>query len=237
MSDTESRAGTSSFGHAARLEPRDPAYRGQADYTPWFLSYVYDRLVLELVNPYVWRCQSQAILRLYHRHVADPHLDVGPGTGYFLDRCRFPAPSPAITLLDANPDVLEVASARIARYRPRTHAANVLEPARLPPSEFGSIALCHVLHCLPGSLTAKTRVLDELIALLRPGGVLFGSTILNGGVRHTPHSTALLRFLNRRGVFSNLDDDAHSLERALATRFSEYELRIHGAVGLFAGRA
>ena len=219
MSHTEPRGGGSSPALAGRLDPSDPAFAGQADYTPWFLSHVYDPLVVGLVNPYVWRCPSSSILRLYDEHVADRHLDVGPGTAYFLDRCRFPTPAPAITLLDINAD-----------------AANVCEPAQLPPGGFGSIALGHLLHCLPGDLELKSRVLDHLVPLLRPGGVLFGSTILHGGVRHTPVSRALLRFLNQRGVFSNLEDDARGLEQALAARFADSEVRIHGAVALFTGR-
>jgi hypothetical protein len=49
-------------------------------------------------------------------------------------------------------------------------------------------------------------------------------------------SSKLLRFLNGKGVFCNLDDDAATLEDILAARFTEYELRIQGSVALFAAR-
>jgi SAM-dependent methyltransferase len=232
------RGATTQSSDAAteRLSPSDPAYAGQADYTRWFLAHVYDPLVLNLVNPFVWRCPSSKIMALYDMHVTDHHLDVGPGTGYFLDRCSFASSSPSITLLDINADVLTASAARIARYGPQTVQANVLEPLDLQSAGFGSIGLTHLLHCLPGSLDAKDSVIDHLVALLRPGGHVFGSTVLHGGVRHTRASRGLLRFLNRRGVFCNLDDDAATLERVLAQRFADYELRIEGSVALFAAR-
>jgi len=225
---------TSSVAERGRLNASDPAYAGQADYSPWFLAHVYDRLVLHFANPVIWRCPSRAVAMLYDEHVTDRHLDVGPGTGYFLDRCDFASPSPSITLLDINADVLNAAAARIKRYRPSIVQANVLEPLELDNAGFGSIALTHLLHCLPGSLEAKACVIDHLVPLLRPGGCLFGSTVLHGGVRHTPVSRRLLRFLNRRGVFCNLADDAATLERLLAARFADHELHIQGSVALFA---
>jgi SAM-dependent methyltransferase len=218
------------------LSASDPCYAGQADYTRWFLAHVYDPLVLHLVNPLVWRCPSSRIAALYDTHVTDHHLDVGPGTGYFLDRCSFVSASPSITLLDINADVLTVSAARIARYGPQAVQANVLEPLELRRTNFGSIGLTHLLHCLPGSLDAKARVFDHLAPLLRPGGHMFGSTVLHGGVRHTRASRGLLRFLNHRGVFCNLADDAATLEQVLAARFAGYELRVEGSVALFAGR-
>jgi hypothetical protein len=60
--------------------------------------------------------------------------------------------------------------------------------------------------------------------------------VLHGGVRHTLVSRKLLRFLNGKGVFCNLDDDAATLEDILAARFTEYELRIQGSIALFAAR-
>jgi SAM-dependent methyltransferase len=219
---------------APRLERGDPAYAGQADYTPGFLA-VYDPLVLGVMNRLVWRCPTSEILALYEAHVTGAHLDVGPGTGWYLDHCRFQAP-PAITLLDANPDVLATASRRLARFEPAVQQGNLLEPTGLTPATFDSISLTHVLHCLPGAMTDKGAVLARLAALLRPGGRIFGSTILAGGVPHTPLSRALMRFLNARGVFGNRHDDLDALEQALAERFAEHEVRTVGSVALFSAR-
>jgi SAM-dependent methyltransferase len=222
---------------AQRLQPGDAAYAGQADYTPAFLA-VYDPLVLGVMNRIVWRCPTREILPLYEAHVSGAHLDVGPGTGWYLDRAHFQNPPRTVTLLDANPDVLAKAVSRLARFEPRTQQANLLEPIDLPAGRFDSISLTHVLHCLPGTISGeKAAVLDHLAVLLAPGGCLFGSTILAGGVAHTPVSRTLMRFLNARGVFGNRDDDLPGLERALAERFAAYEVRTVGSVALFTARA
>ncbi len=218
------------------LDPSNPAYRGQADYTPGFLR-VYDPLVLHFANRVIWRCPQPEILRLYDEHVGARHLDVGPGTGWFLKHATFPVGLPRITLLDANPHVLETAAHALAWYAPATHQANLLEPIELPAGHFDSIGLTHVLHCLPGTMADKAVVLDHLAPLLAPGGRLFGTTILRTGVRQTPFSLALMKFLNARGVFGNAHDDLATLEDALSARFADHELRVRGSVATFVARA
>ncbi|MEP6559449.1 MAG: class I SAM-dependent methyltransferase [Nakamurella sp.] len=215
------------------LTPDDPGYRGQADYTPNFLAYVYDPLVLKFVNRFIWRLPTPAIQRLYDTHLSAAHLDVGPATGYLLDNCQPTAVAPAITLLDVNPNVLDAASRRIARYRPRLCQADLLQPLDIELGTFGSIGLTHVLHCLPGTIKDKAVVIEQLRPLLRPGGALFGTTILGAGVRHTPWSKALLWFLNTKGVMSNRNDDAEALDSLLAANFDRYSLSVRGTVAVF----
>jgi SAM-dependent methyltransferase len=215
------------------LTPDDAAYRGQADYTPKFLAYAYDPLVLKVANRVMWRLPTPVIQRLYNTHVTAEHLDVGPATGYLLDHCHFPTADPAITLLDVNPHVLEAASSRIARYRPRLCQADLMQPLDIELGTFGSIGLTHILHCLPGTIKDKAVVIEHLRPLLRPGGCLFGTTVLGQGVRHTPWSKALLWFLNTKGVMSNRSDDAESLDRLLAANFDRYTMTVHGTVAVF----
>jgi SAM-dependent methyltransferase len=217
------------------LLPDDPAYAGQAQYTPRFLAHVYDPLVVRFANRIGWRCPSSVILRHYNDHVGTVHLDAGPGTGWFLDRCRFPGDSPQITLLDVNDDVLEASATTLRRYGPRRHQANLLEPiVDLEPASHDTAALAHVLHCLPGTLTEKACALDHVSALVRPGGTVFGSTVLADGVRHTRFSRSYNDYLNEIGVFSNRGDSLAALEDALALRFERYDLRVAGTVALFA---
>jgi len=211
----------------------DPAYAGQAHYTPRFLAHLYDPLVVRFANRFGWRCPSSVILDHYNRNVGAVHLDAGPGTGWFLDRCRFPTPTPTITLVDANADVLDASSSRLRRYAPRRHQANLLEPIDLPPASFDSAALAHVLHCMPGPLGEKACALDHLATLVRRGGCVFGTSVLASGVKETRFSRSYNDYLNEIGVFSNAADSLWALDGALAQRFEHYELRAVGTVALF----
>jgi hypothetical protein len=216
------------------LDRSDPAYAGQAVYTPRMLR-VYDSLVTKFSNSLIWRCPARRILEHYDRHVRASHLDVGPGTGYYLDRCSFPSTAPRITLVDPNLEVLRFAADRISRYQPAIHAADALKPIDLEPASFSSIGLAYVLHCIPGSIRSKAIVFDNLIPLVEPGGVIFGTTILSQGVRHTRLGRNLMRIYNKKGIFANLEDDLAEMDRVLASRFERFELEVIGAVALFAG--
>ena len=65
------------------MDPSDPAYPGQAGYTPLLLA-IYDPWVLGFMARVVWRCPTPLGVELYRHHLGHRHLDVGPGTGYFL---------------------------------------------------------------------------------------------------------------------------------------------------------
>ncbi|WP_024806275.1 class I SAM-dependent methyltransferase [Nocardia sp. BMG51109] len=197
---------------------------------------VYDWLVLGLVCRWVWRCPRSKMLAQYNSHVGARHLDLGPGTGWFLDECRFPTANPAITLVDLSDGVLAGTARRISRYRPVTRTANVLEPLDLGAVQFDSVGMNFLLHCLPGPLDRKAAVFDSVIPYLADNARIFGSTVLGADERHTAVSRALQRRLNRADSFSNETDRAEDLARALAARFTEVEISRSGVVCLFAAR-
>ena len=201
---------------------------GQRVYTPLVLR-TYDLFVLGFSNRFVWRCRSSTMLERYDRHVGARHLDVGVGTGWFLDRCKWPVETPEITLLDLNENSLSVASQRIRRHAPTTVRADVLATVELDERRFDSIGANYLLHCLPGELEWKART---VVANLRPylvsGGVFFGSTILGRGVEHNLLGRRLMRLYNRKGIFSNLEDDRQGLERGLAAELTDVEIEIVG---------
>jgi ubiquinone/menaquinone biosynthesis C-methylase UbiE len=198
---------------------------------------VYDVIVLGFSLRWIWGCPSAELLRLYDAHVGPSHLDLGVGTGYFLDRCRLPAGSPRITLLDLNGNCLERAARRLRRYRPGAIQADVLEPLPARPGAFDSVAASLLLHCLPGAMVDKCRLLARTRSLLKEGGRLFGATVLGRGVGGTPWSRAVLSHYNRVGIFSNLDDDEVGLRQGLAGHFSAHEVWRRGFVALFVARA
>jgi hypothetical protein len=215
----------------------DEVEAGQRVYTPLVLR-AYDLFVLGFSNRFVWRCRSSNMLTRYDQYVGARHLDVGVGTGWFLDRCRWPVEAPSITLLDLNENALSTASQRLRRYTPATVQSNALEPVELGDSRFDSIAANYLFHCLPGGLEWKSAtVASNLTPYLASGGVLFGSTILGRGVDHNLLGRRLLRLYNRKGIFSNLEDDQRGLEQGLASQLTDVSVEVVGAVALFAGRA
>ena len=220
-----------------QARPSDEVEAGQRVYSPLVL-WGYDLVVLGFSNRFVWRCRSSMLLERYDRYVGARHLDVGVGTGWFLDHCSWPVERPEITLLDLNEHSLSVASKRIRRYAPATIHANVLDPVELGDVKFDSIGANYLFHCLPGVLESKAAtVASNLRSYLTPNGVLFGSTILGRGVEHNLLGRRLMRLYNNKGIFSNLEDDQQGLEQGLASQLTDVQTEIVGSVALFAGRA
>jgi hypothetical protein len=196
----------------------------------------YDVLVHGFSNRFAWQCPTPELLALYNANVSGLHMDVGVGSGYFLDHCAFPTPQPSIALVDLNPNALAFTAQRIARYRPSVHQVNALEPFSIGNGQFLSIGLMYLLHCLPGSLEKKGGVFRNLGQQLASGGVLFGATILGQGPAKPRVGRVLQRLYNRRGIFSNEEDGLEQLESQLARQFDAYRIQVHGSVALFEAR-
>jgi methyltransferase family protein len=205
---------------------------GAALYSPRTLR-MYDWFVLGLSNRMIWRCPTPNLLELYQRHVTGRHMDVGVGTGYYLDKVRFPTPAPAIALVDLSPHSLEYAARRIRRYQPTIHRANVLEPFLVDGGGFESVGVTYLLHCLPGDLASKSVFFDHLRPNLAPGAVVFGATILGVGVKHNLPGRALMRTYNRQGFMGSAQDRVEDLEAALDRRFARHTVEVRGVVALF----
>jgi hypothetical protein len=208
---------------------------GQAVFTSTTLSF-YDWL-LEFTCNRVWRCPIEQTLALYRSHLSSNHLEVGVGTGYFLDRSEFPAPAPRLALLDLNPHCLAHTARRLQRYRPEVYRANALAPVTIQAQPFDSVAINYVLHCLPGALPDKGVVFANLRPLIKRGGVLFGSTVLRLGVPCDLKARAFMRFYNARGVFCNLLDSLAGLTSALEASYADVRVDVVGCVARFSARA
>jgi SAM-dependent methyltransferase len=209
--------------------------KGASVYTPLALA-LYDLAVLGLSNSFVWQCASHVLLDFCNQHISDKHLDIGVGTGYFLDKCRFPSTAPQIALYDLNPHSLAKSAKRLRRYNPSCYIGDALHGIDIDMSGFDSISLNYLLHCLPGNLASKSIVFEHVKPLLRDGGVIFGSTILGEGVRHNPLAKQLMKIYNAKGIFSNLSDRQSDLEAGLKAHFDEHKIHIAGCVALFSAR-
>src|SRR5699024_8819946 len=205
--------------------------RGQSEYTPLFLN-IYDPVVLGVFTRFLWRCPTSRMVQGYRRHVRARHLDVGPGTGYFLERAGLQADSP-VTILDPNMHVLDHVSRRLKGLRITAVEADVCKPLPID-GPFDSAALSGVIHCLPGPLSRKAAAVANVAAVLAPTGVLFGASILGQSGHHTWLARKMLDANNRRGIFDNLDDSRDGLREILAAAFEHVEIDTVGSMAIFA---
>jgi hypothetical protein len=209
---------------------------GQAVYSPLLLR-VYDFYVLGFTSRMIWGCPAPRLVAHYDRNVGARHLDVGVGTGYFLDRCRFPVEKPEVVLMDMNRNSLDSSARRIARYTPEVVVADVLEPSPFEVGRFDSIGLNYLLHCLPSDVDGgKWRAFATLAPLLRADGVLFGATVLCEGLTLGPAQRRLMGAYQRKGIFDNRTDSLAKLEAGLREQFDEVEVELSGVVGVFTAR-
>jgi SAM-dependent methyltransferase len=213
------------------MERDDPAYAGQRDYGPLLLR-LYDPIVIAHVSRIVWRTPPDVLLERFRARVRPNHLDVGPGTGWFLDHSGLPDGSP-ISILDPNTHVLDHVSKRLKRFDVTAVEADVLKPLPVQ-GPFNSAALHLVIHCLPGPLERKQLAVTNVARTLAPDGILFGASVLGLKGPQTRLSRAVLRVFNAQGGFDNLDDTEESLRTILGAEFEHVELETFGAVAVFA---
>lgn len=219
---------------AVSVNPQD-IDAGQSVYSKTFLKF-YDVVVLRIFNRLIWQCPSRNIQEMYQRHASNNHLEVGVGTGVYLQHCRFPSENPRLGVLDLNPHCLEVAARRLAHYHPEIYRKNLYEPIELNAPLFDSIGLNYVLHCLPGNFENKSVVLAHLKKLLNPGGVIFGATLLGKDVNHPWTARIATRIFNAQKIFSNRQDSLAELKKILAGQFKEFDAASIGSAALFWGR-
>jgi SAM-dependent methyltransferase len=213
------------------MDRDDLAYAGQREYTRQLLK-LYDPLVLGPIARFVWHCPTSGLLERYRHHIRNRHLDVGPGTGYFLEQSGLPDGS-SVTILDPNTNVLGHVSRRLRHLKVTAVEADVLKPLPVK-GPFDSAALHLVIHCLPGPMTRKAAAVANVAAVLAPDGVLFGASVLGTSGHHTWAARRMLDAFNRQGGFDNLNDTEEGLREILGASFEHVELETIGSAAIFA---
>ncbi|WP_459957822.1 class I SAM-dependent methyltransferase [Nocardia sp. IFM 10818] len=212
------------------------AVRAVRPYTPVFLA-IYDLWVIRLSDRFAWRCPAEVMLAAYDKHFGRRHLEVGPGSGWYLVNARRVAGA-VVTLMDLNRVPMEHTRRRLRGKgcEVRAVTGNVLDPVPDRAGiDFDSIGVNFVMHCVPGSFAEKGVAFAHLARVLAKDGTLFGSTILNQRPR-TLFGRALTAVYTRVGAFNNAADDRVGLEAALRAAFAEVEITDVGDVTLFSAQ-
>ena len=204
---------------------------GQAVYSKSVLL-IYDLWVLGFSNSFIWKCPTKLLRTAFVKNSTPNHLDVGVGTGYFLDKCLTEVDR-RLALLDLNPNSLEVAASRISRFKPEIYRTNILEKLDLQCDKFDSVSMNYLLHCLPGRMAEKSVVFKNLLPYLNDNAVIFGSTILGDTTKAAPLARKLMSIYNKKGIFDNLEDSLSELSSSLHMYFSEVDIQTIGCVALF----
>jgi len=212
------------------MDASDPAFKGQRDFTPLTLRF-YDPLVLSFSARWIWNCPVERLVENYRWHIRPNHLDVGPGTGYFLGRAGLERGS-RITILDPNLEVLRHAATKLDGYDVTAVEADVLKPLPVH-GPFGSVGMNLVLHCLPGPMARKSAAIRHVAGVLDPGGMFFGSTVLGDAGNHGWAARRMLDFYNRRGSFDNRSDTEENLRHVLDASFEHVEFEVIGSIAVW----
>jgi hypothetical protein len=138
--------------------------------------------------------------------------------------------------MDLNANSLRAASKRLIRYKPEVYQRNVLEPFDINTPAFDSIGMMNLLHCLPGNIRTKTVVFEYAKAVMNPGAVVFGSTLLYEGVKRSAWATLALKYNNKKGFMDNMNDSLEDLRESLQRSFSESSVKVIGCEALFWAR-
>ena len=211
---------------------------GATKYSPIVLA-AYDTFVLQWSNTYAWRCPRERLLAHYDTHLSGRHLDIGPGTGWYLRHATYPTAVPEITLMDLNTHTMAMTTGRLAErgITPDVHTGSILAPIDPAVGVFDSVAANFVFHCVPGTWAEKGHAFGHIARVVADDGVFFGSTILGTGVQHNLFGRTLCALYNGPiKAFDNSADDLDGLHTALSAAFESVEVTVVGTVAVFAAR-
>ena len=225
------------------MAPNTPSSSGEKPGAPGAAAYsklvlfFYDFFVLRFMSSIFWRCSTARVtLPFFKANIRRTHLDIGVGTGWFLQHSPLASDAP-ITLCDLNPNCLEVTKERLGRPDLDCLNLDILEPLPESLGSFDSISLMFLLHCLPPPQERKCQVLRTLKHHLKHDGILFGCTVLGpSSGDQTRLSKFALRRINSKGRMGNLGDTKELFIETLEKNYSHVESRVVGSMLLFSAR-
>lgn len=102
--------------------------------------------------------------------LGDDVLEVGPGPGLTTDLLRERVQS--LTALESDPQLAQALQARLTGTNVIVIHGDASSPG-LPSGRFSSVCCFSMFHHVP-SAERQDRVFDEMVRVLRPGGILVG---------------------------------------------------------------
>ena len=136
------------------LPSQEDIQKGQSIYSKNNLPF-YDLFVIQFSNHFAWHCPRKKLIAFFKDNVSHNHLDIGVGTGYFLNKLDASPDEQRIGLLDLNEHCLAYAKKKLARFNPEVYRQDVFAPFSDITQKFDSVSLNYLIHCLPGSLRKR----------------------------------------------------------------------------------
>ena len=193
----------------------------------------YDRYVNEINCEKVWKCSQKHIIDNYRKNIDEKHLEIGPGTGYFLKKENLGVDFNKLTLVDVNTEILDYSKNNLqCECSDIDVVSHNLFTCKIPEGvDFNSVGINYVLHCVPGNLQTK---LDNLICNLGDNKYnLFGASVICDPLHMNVIAEYELIFLNAFGIFHNNNDTYEELDQYLNKTGLNFTLEKQGYVAIF----
>ena len=188
----------------------------------------YDRYVNEINCKYIWKCPSNIIFNNYRNNCSKYHVEIGPGTGYYLKNIGLSSKIKELTLIDINNQILNYSKNNLKSEYSNINVLNYnIFNEKIPEKiNFNSVGINYVLHCIPGSLQKKV---DTLIKNLGNNDYkLFASSIICDPLHMNILAEYELIMLNSLGIFNNNNDTYEELQEYLENSKLDYKLYREG---------
>lgn len=194
---------------------------------------LYDVGLYRFVTQRIWRCPRSCLMDNYVENISDNHLEIGVGSGFFLEHTLCSDFVRRLVLLDLNKRCLIKSAKRLKFFTPQTRHHNILEPLESEEYKFSSAGMNYVLHCIPGGFWRNRRIFGHVQSQLEKGGVFFGATLIKQPMHTGIWSWSFMKLLNAFGIFNNTHQTVAELRRALEASFSEVEISMVGNAAVF----
>ena len=167
----------------------------------------YDYFVNNINCKYVWKCDQRYIKKLYANNITNKHLEIGPGTGYFIKKYQFNN----LHLVDINQDILNNSEKNLYNncQNIKIHNQNIFEYNNKINEDITSIGMSYVLHCVSNNLDIS---LDNLVDNIKTNNqiTIFGSTVIPN--KKDIVAMTEIYTLNTFGIFNNINHNKEQLE-------------------------